>query len=342
MRAAVYTGARVFQVEERPGGAPGPGEVQLKVAYTGICGTDLHIYHGDMDARVGGRAVLGHEMSGRIAALGEGVQGWAVGDPVTVMPLRWCGECAACRAGNEHICLRLTFLGIDAAGSMQNRWTVPADRLVRLPADLALRDAAVVEPVAVAVHDVRRAQVQTGEKVLVVGGGPVGLLIATVAREFGADVVVVEPNPYRRRMAEAFGHATVDPAANDVQDVVQAWTSGAGADVAFEVSGAQAGMDAAVAALSARGRLVLVAIHTAPRTVDLHRFFWRELSLVGARLYQRADFETAVELVASQRVRVAELISSVEPLERIGEAFVTLQAGDGVMKVLIDCREAAE
>ena len=340
MRAAVYTGAKRFEVEERPGGDPGPGEVQLQVAYTGICGTDLHIYHGDMDARVGDRAVLGHEMSGRIAALGTGVEGWAVGDPVTVMPLRWCGECAACRAGNQHICLRLTFLGIDAAGSMQNRWTVPADRLVRLPADLPLRDAAVVEPVAVAVHDVRRAQVQAGEKVVVVGGGPVGLLIATVAREFGGDVVVVEPNPFRRGMAEAFGHATVDPAANDVQDVVQAWTSGAGADVAFEVSGAQAGMDAAVAVLSARGRLVLVAIHTASRTVDLHRFFWRELSLVGARLYQLADFETAVDLVASQRVRVGELISAVEPLDRIGEAFVTLQAGDGVMKVLIDCREA--
>jgi len=341
MQAAVYQSARTIRVEGRPAARPGPGEVQLAVAYTGICGTDLHIFHGDMDARVGRPAVLGHEMSGTVAAVGAGVEGWAVGDAATVRPVRSCGECPACRAGHGHVCLRLTFMGVDVPGSLQGRWTVPADTLVRIPPGVALPDAALVEPVAVAVHDVRRAELRAGERALVVGGGPVGVLIATVARDAGADVLVVEPNPHRRAVAESLGLAVADPGSGDVQEVVQGWTSGAGTDVAFEVSGAQAGADAAVAALSARGRLVLVAIHPTPRAVDLHRFFWRELTLLGARLYRREDFEAAVELVASGRVPVAELVSRIEPLDRAAEAFAALEAGEGVMKVLIDCREEA-
>ena len=112
---------------------PAPGEVQLDVAYTGICGTDLHILHGAMDARVTMPAVLGHEMAGQVASVGEGVEGWAVGDAATVMPLVSCGDCPACTSGASHICYRLVFLGIDAPGSMQSRWNVPAEVLVRLP-----------------------------------------------------------------------------------------------------------------------------------------------------------------------------------------------------------------
>ena len=339
MDAAVYTGAGILRIEDVPAAAPGPGEVQVEVAYTGICGTDLHIFHGDLDARVGNRAVLGHEMSGRVAAIGAGVDGWAVGDPVTVMPVESCGDCPACRAGNRHICQRLRFLGIDAPGSMQRRWTVPAETLVRIPPDVPLAEAALIEPLAVAVHDVGRAGLRPGEKALVVGGGPVGLLIAAVAAGAGGDVLVVEPNVHRRQVAEGLGLASVDPAATDVQEVVQGWTSGAGVDVTFEVSGAQAGVDTAVAALSVRGRLVLVAIHTTRRQVDLHRFFWRELALIGARLYDRTDFERAVELVASRRIPLAGLISTVMPLHRVGEAFAALEAGDAVTKVLIDCQE---
>lgn len=339
MHAAVYTGARTVRIEDVSSAAPGPDEAQIEVAYTGICGTDLHIFRGEMDERVGPRAVLGHEMSGRVVALGAGVRGWSVGDQVTVMPVRWCGECPACRAGNRHICMRLRFLGIDATGSMQGRWTVPAGTLVRIPPEVPLPEAALVEPVAVAVHDVRRAGLQPGEKALVVGGGPVGLLIAAVAADAGGDVLVVEPNPHRRRVAEGLGLAAVDPSTADVPGLVRDWTSGAGTDVAFEVSGVQAGVDTAVEALTARGRLVLVAIHTVRRPVDLHRFFWRELTLIGARLYTRDDFERAVELVASRGIPLASLISRVVPLHQVGEAFAALEAGDAVMKVLIDCQE---
>lgn len=332
-----YTGARTLLLGAGTDPGPGPGDVQLAPAYVGICGTDLHIFHGDMDARVTSPAVIGHEVSARIVAVGHGVQGWAPGDPVTVMPLRWDGTCPACRSGHQHVCQNLDFIGIDSPGAMQQRWTVPASALVRLPPGLALEHAALVEPTAVAVHDVGRAAVRQDERVVVVGGGPVGVLIALVARARGAQVRVVELNEHRRRLTAELGLDTWNPAEDDIPALVQEWTSGAGADVAFEVSGAAAGVETAVDCLAVRGRLCLVAIHPRPREVNLHRFFWRELTLVGARLYDRDDFEQAVALVADGVIPADALISKIVPLGRAEEAFQALEAGGNVMKILVDC-----
>ncbi|MFF2937893.1 zinc-dependent alcohol dehydrogenase, partial [Streptomyces mirabilis] len=309
--AVRYMTARTLETAPVEFSEPGPGEVLLAPAYVGICGTDLHIFHGDMDARVAAPAVLGHEMSGRVVRVGAGVEGWRPGDAVTVMPLRWDDTCPACLAGHQHICQRLDFIGIDSPGAMQQRWTVPASTLIRLPDSLALDRAALVEPTAVAVHDVGRADVRAGERVVVVGGGPVGILIALVARAVGADVRVVELSAHRRLLAEELGLTAWDPADDDVPALVGEWTGGAGADVAFEVSGAAGGVDTAVDVLGVRGRLCLVAIHPRPREVNLHRFFWRELTLVGARLYDRSDFERAVALVADGTIAVGRLISKV-------------------------------
>jgi (R,R)-butanediol dehydrogenase/meso-butanediol dehydrogenase/diacetyl reductase len=338
--AARYDGARALTIgaaDPAHTAPPGPGSVQLAPAYVGICGTDLHIFHGDMDARVKAPAVIGHEMSGRVVRVGAGVEGFAPGDPVTVMPLRWDGTCPACLRGHRHVCQNLDFIGIDSPGAMQQRWTVPADTLVPLPASLELDRAALVEPTAVAVHDVGRAGVREGERVVVVGGGPVGVLIALVARAAGADVRVVELSAHRRRLAEELGLTVWDPAAEAVPRRVREWTGEAGADVAFEVSGAEAGVQTAVDALAVRGRLCLVAIHPRPREVNLHRFFWRELTLIGARLYDRADFETAVRLVAEDTIPARRLISKVVPLGEAPAAFAALEAGGEVMKVLVDC-----
>src|SRR5690242_20217861 len=157
--AVRYTSARSLDTAAVDAPAPGPGEVELAPAYVGICGTDLHIFHGDMDARVKTPAVIGHEMSGRVVRVGPGVEGIAPGDAVTVMPLRWDGTCPACRRGHQHVCQNLDFIGIDSPGAMQQRWTVPAETLVPLPGTLPLDHAALVEPTAVAVHDVGRAGV---------------------------------------------------------------------------------------------------------------------------------------------------------------------------------------
>lgn len=341
MRAALYVGNEAFRLEERPPRPPDPGEVRLEVAYVGICGTDLHIRHGAMDQRVSIPGVIGHEMSGTVADVGAGVGDYAPGDLVTVMPLDWCGRCPACVAGHRHVCHNLVFVGIDSAGAMQQSWTVPERLLVRLTPGLGLDRGALAEPVAVAVHDVRRGAVSAGERVLVVGGGPIGLLIACVAAATGAEVLVSEPNRFRRTVAERLGVLSVDPTEPGLELTLDSWTGGAGADVAFEVSGSPAGLRTATHALRVRGRLVVVAIHTQPVAVDLFRVFWRELELVGARVYERADFERAVELLATGAIPAAELISAVEPLDRTNEAFAALESGAGVVKVLIDCRDGA-
>jgi (R,R)-butanediol dehydrogenase/meso-butanediol dehydrogenase/diacetyl reductase len=309
----------------------------IKVAYAGLCGTDLHILHGSMDRRVAMPAIIGHEMSGTIAAVGDGVTDWRAGDAVTVMPLAWDGTCPACLAGNQHICHNLNFLGIDSPGALQGYWNVPADVLVALPAGLRLDHAALVEPVAVSVHDVRRSGLVPGEKAVVIGGGPIGVLIATTAREFGADVVVIEVDAGRRHAVAELGFEVLDPRAVDQVAWVTEWTAGAGADVVFEVSGAAAAVLGATDLARVRGRLVIVAIHPEPRPVNLQRVFWRELTLIGARVYQRADYETAVELLARGVIPADLLITRIEPIDRTMAAFEALASGQA-MKILIDCQ----
>jgi (R,R)-butanediol dehydrogenase/meso-butanediol dehydrogenase/diacetyl reductase len=333
--AASYVGDHTITVAEAEPVAPGPGRVQIKVAYTGLCGTDLHIIHGNMDARVTTPLVFGHEMSGTIAALGDGVTGWAVGDPVTVMPLDWDSTCPACLAGNQHICQNLNFIGIDSPGSLQGYWAVPSDVLVALPPTLRLDHAALVEPTAVAVHDVRRGNVRPGDKVVVIGGGPIGVLIASVAREFGGEVVVIELDPNRRAQIGALGFETLDPRETNQVDWVTEWTDGAGADIVFEVSGAAAAVLGATDLAKVRGTLVVVAIHPIPREMNLQRLFWRELTILGARVYQRTDFEKAVELLNGGAIPADLLISKVVPLAQTQGAFADLEAGRA-MKILVD------
>jgi 2-desacetyl-2-hydroxyethyl bacteriochlorophyllide A dehydrogenase len=334
MLTAQYTGDRTITVAELDPTPPGSGEVQVRVAFTGLCGTDLHILHGNMDARVHTPLTFGHEMSGTIAALGAGVTDWAIGDAVTVMPLEWDGTCPACLAGNQHICQNLNFIGIDSPGSLQELWNVPADVLVALPLGLRLDHAALVEPVAVAVHDVRRSNLQPDQKAVVIGGGPIGVLIASVAREFGGEVVVIEVDANRRSQIETLGFTTLDPRATDQVEWVTEWTGGAGADVVFEVSGAAQAVLGATDLAKVRGTLVVVAIHPAPREINLQRLFWRELSILGARVYQRVDFETAVELLAGGVIPAEQLITRIVGLDETQEAFADLEAGRA-MKILV-------
>jgi 2-desacetyl-2-hydroxyethyl bacteriochlorophyllide A dehydrogenase len=337
MSAVYYEGKGSFTVGACRVQPPAPGEVRLDVAYCGVCGTDLHIAHGAMDARVAAPQVIGHEMSGTVAELGDGVEGFAVGDPVVVRPLDSRGETPADR-GFSHISRNLKFLGIDAPGALQASWTVPAFTLHALPDGVDLRLGALAEPLAVACHDVRRGQVAPGETAVVIGGGPIGLLIALVARARGAAVLVVEPNAARRALAEEFSFSVLDPAADDVAAALAEQTDGAGADVVFEVSGSAEGILAATKHAAVRGRVVVVAIFPEPKPVALFDLFWKELEVLGARVYEPEDFEAAIELIGSGSLDLDRLVTAVEPLDRVPELFDELRAGRQAMKILVDCR----
>ena len=231
----------------------------------------------------------------------------------------------------------LNFIGIDSPGSLQELWNVSAGVLVALPGSLRLDHAALVEPVAVAVDDVRRSGLVPGEKAVVIGGGPIGVLIATTAREFGGDVVVVELDPTRRQAVADLGFPVLDPTAVDQVAWVTEWTGGAGADVVFEVSGAAAAVLGATDLAKVRGRIVVVAIHPQPRPINLQCLFWRELTIIGARVYERQDFEKAIELLDAGVIPADLLITRIVPLSRTAEAIEALSAGQGT-KILVDCQ----
>ncbi len=335
-QAAYYEGDRQIRLGIGEPRDPGEGEAQLQVSHCGICGTDLHIFHGAMDARVDMPLVMGHEMSATVRKLGAGVEGFAEGDRVVVMPLAPCADCPACAAGHSHICHKLNFLGIDTPGAFQSFWTVPAYTLHRIPANLSMAHAALIEPLAVACHDLRLADLQPGDQVIVLGGGPIGMLVALVAQQAGAAVIVSEINPYRVELARNIGLEAVNPSETDLIELVMQRTKGAGADIVFEVSGSQAGADIMTELLRTRGLAVVVAIFAQKPQIDLFRFFWRELRLKGVRVYESQDFAEAISLAAQGTLPLDGLISDIRPLSALRSGFEDMEKGGQVMKILLE------
>lgn len=337
MTAVYYQGSGRFTVGRSEIRRPGPGEVRLDVAYCGLCGTDLHIAHGTMDNRVRPPQVIGHEMSGTIAEIGRNVAGFSPGDKVVVRPLDTRDETPADK-GISHISRNLKFLGIDTPGAFQNSWTVPAFTVHRLPPGIDLKLAALTEPLAVACHDVRRARLVSGETVVVVGGGPIGIMISLVARSRGARVIVSEVNNIRRDFARGLRLEAVNPGGINLAEVVEDMTGGAGADVVFEVSGSAGGAMTMTKLAGLRGRIVVVAIFAAPPVVNLFDVFWKELEVLGTRVYEPEDYESAIGLLASGRLPLLDLVTSVEPLEHLPAALEQLERNPSAMKILVDCQ----
>ena len=337
-KALIYKGNKTMDVEMLPVPKPGEGEVILKVAYCGICGTDRHIFHGIMDERVKPPKIVGHEMSGSIYSTGPGVTGWKEGDKVTFRPLNEDGTCIACRMGFTHVCQNLDFIGIETEGAFQQFWKVQARLLHRLPTNMNLKLAALAEPLAVACHDVSRAELTKGDRVAVIGGGPIGMLITLLAQYDGADVRLLEINAERRAFAESMGITTIDPLTLDPIEAIKTWTRGDFADVVFEVSASKPGAKMMTALARPRGTIVLVGIFGNPAEVTLKDVFLKELTIKGARVYGAADFERAIELLNENKVDWGKLISRMAPMEETEDCFKELDENPSLMKVLIEMK----
>lgn len=337
MIATFYEGNHTFSVADKEKVAPQTGEVRIKVAYCGVCGTDVHIYHGMMDKRVQMPITIGHEMSGFVDAVGPEVDGFEVGDKVVVRPLDPRGEKASDK-GFSHVCEDLKFIGIDSPGAMQQYWNVPAFTLHKLTPETDMKLAALTEPLAVACHDVRLSGLQAGETAVVLGGGPIGMLVALVAKQHGAQVIISEVNPVRVKMAEEFGFTTVNPTETDLVDFVRQQTENKLADVVFEVAGVQATVDIMTELAGIRGRIVMVAIHGQPKSVNLFKFFWKELRLIGARVYEEEDYEEAIALITVNQLPFEKMITATEPLSNIQKVFEQIDQNPDGMKVLMDCQ----
>ncbi len=339
MKAAFYKEKGQFEIGAGLSIKPEKGEVRLDVAYCGVCGTDVHIYHGVMDARVKPPMTVGHEASAVVAELGEGVTNVKVGDKVAVRPLHF-GEPHPYDKGHAHVGKNLKFIGIDSQGAFQNSWTVPAYTLHHLPENLSLKHGAFIEPLSVACHDVKIGRVKAGENCLVIGGGPIGTLIAFVLKEKGAKVFISEVNETRIKMLGDLGFQTINPIKEDLLERVSQLTGSAMIDCSFEVSGSAPGVQAMTDVMNARGRIVMVAIHGGEKKpVDLFKFFWAEIELLGARLYEEDDYEEAIRIAASGNIPFESLITKIDTLDNIQSIFEIIDNNPAGMKYLIDCQQ---
>jgi len=310
MTASVYVGDGVLEVQDVAVPVPGAGDVLIEVGQCGICGTDVHLVL-ERIARPG--TVLGHEWAGTIAALGEGVDGWSVGDRVVCGPSPGCGKCRACRAGRPSVCLeRPPTDHLDFRGAYAPYVVAPADRLVTVPESLSLRDAALTEPTAVALHAVTLSGATPDDRVLVTGAGPVGLLVTAVLHAQGVhDITVSEPSTVRRARALAVGAARiVEP------HELPTPRMGAPVDepysIVFECSGRASAAEAAIDQLDFAGVCVLIGTgHDLPR-INHNRVIVLENSIIGAYNYDAEGFAPALALLASGAMPLAELIEPVD------------------------------
>ena len=334
MRASFYDGPGRFSTGSVGVPKAAAGEALLRVRRVGICGTDLHIFQGHLDHRVPRGGVIGHETFAEVIDAPAG-GGFRSGDRVVVEPVLSCGRCRACSMGARYLCYELKILGVDVPGGMREYYPVPVDRLIAVPPSLSDDEAAVIEPLAVAVHDVRRAGVKAGDSVFVFGGGPIGALIGLVCRQLGARVIVAELNEFRLGLLGQLGLETVGPGRDPVKFTTE-WTNGIGVDVAFEVTGNPAAARLVTDVVRVWGTVSIVAIHAAPVAVNLYQMFARELVMHGSRLYGREDWEEAIRLAAAGAVPLGPLVTRRIPLEALGDGMQAALRGEPVMKILVE------
>lgn len=333
MKAGLYISEKKVMVGQIEVPDLQPGEALIKVAFAGICGTDMMIYAGK-HPRAKAPLAMGHEFSGRIERL-QGESDWAVGDRVVIEPTLSCGKCEACLAGASHVCKTLKLIGIDKHGGFAEYVAVPFDRLHRIPEGLSDAHAALAEPVAIAVHTVRRSNLKVGDHAVVLGAGPIGLLTGMIAKQAGAcQVLISDISSYRLAKAEQLGLTALNAKEVNVTEEILKRTGGNGAEVVFEVAGNQITAKQMIETVKTQGQIVVVSVFKQAPAIDLAAMHYREISLTTTRCCSKSDFAKAINLLHSGAIDVAPLISHELPLEQIEEGFHLMENPDVSIKVL--------
>lgn len=353
MRAAVYHGRQDIRIEDVDPPSVGPTDVEIEVAYCGICGSDIHEYAAGPIAvpetdphPLTGETLplpLGHEFSGTVSAVGEAVEGFAVGDRVTVNPAIWCGECRFCQQGDHHRCESGGSIGLSGwGGGLAERTVVPETQVVPVPDGVALDHAALAEPYAVALHAVRRSSLRAGDDSAVFGAGPIGLGLAQVSRIAGAGrVYVSEPLDGRRAVADGLCTAAIDPADADPVSWISSRTDG-GVDVAYEAAGVKPALRAAIRTTIRGGEVLLVSVFEERAAIQPNYLMMAERSVVGSIAYgtgpraAESEFAVVLELLADERLDPDPLISDrIELADAVEDGFEPLTNPTDRVKVLV-------
>jgi len=335
MKALVWTAKETLVTEQREIPTPAPGEALIKVKYAGICGSDLSIYNGK-HPRATPPLIMGHEFSGVIVEINPlEATDFKVGDRVVPEPLIPCGKCFACKSGLSYVCQYLGLYGIDEEGAFAEYVKIPIRLLYMIPENLAFDVAALIEPFAVTVHAVRRSSIRLGDTVCVLGGGPIGLLTALVARLSGPErVVVCELQPYRVRLAREFGIEVIDTSQADPVEEINRITDGRGADVVFEAAGAEQTALLAPRLCRVHGEIIIISMPKVPRLMDFVAITFREATIKGTKVYAPYDFQRAIQIMATSDIDMRKFISPPYTLEEGEAAFQAAIEARDVMKVI--------
>lgn len=348
MKAARFHARKDIRIEDIPEPELRPGAVKIDVAWCGICGTDLHEYlEGPIFCPAPGHphplsheespVTLGHEFSGTVSEVGEGVTGLAKGDNVVVEPYFVDGTCDMCQAGSYHLCRQMGFIGLSGGGGGLSEKIVVDQRWVHPIGDIPLDEAALIEPLSVAHHAVARSGVKAGDTALLGGSGPIGLLTAAVLKGMGVTTIISELTQARKEKATSSGVAdhVLDPSKENVSERVRELTGGTGADVAFECAGVNAVLDTMLDAVRPGAVVVNVSIWGAPATVDMQKIVLKEIDLRGTIAYVR-DHPAVITMVQEGKVDLKPFITGRIALEDLVEqGFDTLiNHKDTAVKVL--------
>lgn len=334
-----------MRVEERPTPEPGPGELVLKVDALTICGSDVRVFTGEKTGGVVWPATIGHEIAGRVAAVGTGVAGYVEGDAVSVAPWFVCGRCTYCRRGDTNLCSYGEVLGYGIAGGLAEYVVIPAQAVslglvFENDAAMAPEVRALAEPLACTLHGHLRSRIGIGSRVLVIGGGPIGLMHVVLSRLAGAqEVILSEPSSARREFALTLGAGhVIDPTAVALDEAVQERTDGEGADATIICIGHAALVDHAIRATRKGGVVNLFAGFAAPGRgeIDLNAVHYRQQDVVGNSGATTNDYANALALIQSGRIDLAPFITHRVPLAEAPAAMETARGGEAI-KVAVLC-----
>ena len=343
MKVGLITGHEKIELQEFPSPVAEPGKAVVEISHCGICGTDLHAFHTGAPYNP---AICGHEWAGTVSAVGKDAIGVREGDRVGVGVPPACGQCGECRGGDAAHCTAVLTgqLGIGPFstphGGFASSIAVAASRLYPIHPKLSDLEAGLLEPATVAVHAVRRTPMILGDSVVVLGAGPIGLLVLQCAKAAGAGcAVMIEPAADRARLAAELGAtAVIDPTTEDVEERVKQECGPLGADVVFECAGIPKTVDQSVTLARRGGAVSLVGLASLPAEISPANWLIKEVRVVASLAYLHEEFDHTMQLVADGRLRLEPLHSRTVGLEDLDGAFRSLLANEGDIKILVDPR----
>lgn len=349
MQVGLVTGKGEISLVDMPQPEPQPGKAVVDIAYCGICGTDVHAYQSGAPYNP---AICGHEWVGHVSAAGDGVSHVKDGDRVAIGVASACGSCPTCRRGDAAHC-EMAFAGAIGVGPLAathggfaSAICFDASRLYHVPASLTDEQASLLEPATVAVHALRRTPLNLGDSVVVLGAGPIGLLVLEAAKLSGAGtLILVEPEPHRRNLGATLGaDLCIDPTTGDLAEQISQFLSQRSAgtatspDVVFECAGIPATIGQSVELVRRGGVVSLVGVVNQPANIDPGTWMIKEVRLVSSIAYTHEDFEICKQLVADKRLQVDQLHTRTVSLDQMDQAFQILATNPSEVKILVDPR----